>query len=72
MRVWPALNGPFSIPVMPRPQRTFEDDEIIQGFSSHCVLPFLYDQEGEDEAVGAIGREGCLHTEGLPMGGDAS
>lgn len=64
-RVWPVLIGPFSIRVMPRPQRTFDDDEAIPS-NGHfpSVLPHLYDQEGEDEAVGAIGREGCLHTEG--------
>lgn len=49
---------------MSRPQRTFSDDEIIPGYGAHSVLPLLYDQEGEDEAVGAIGREGCLHPDG--------
>ncbi|MEL6466598.1 MAG: hypothetical protein AAFQ58_16665 [Pseudomonadota bacterium] len=50
---------------MSRPQRTFQDDESIPGYSSHAVLPLLYDQEGEDEVVGEIGREGCLHPDGV-------
>lgn len=68
LRVWPVLIGPFSIRVMPRPQRTFDDDEAIPS-NGHfpSVLPHLYDQEGEDEAVGAIGREGCLHTDGTAI-----
>ena len=65
MRVRPVLIGPLFIRVMPRLQRTFDDDEAIPS-NGHfpSVLPHLYDQEGEDEAVGEIGREGCLHTDG--------
>jgi|694.fasta_scaffold00370_25 hypothetical protein len=57
---------------MPRPQRTTPDDEIIPNNGWACsVLLLLYDQDGEDEVVGEIGREGWLHTE-AGMGGDAS
>ncbi len=52
---------------MPRSQRNFSDDEIIHGYATYSVLPFQYDQEGEDEAVGAIEREGCLHPDGAQV-----
>lgn len=67
----PRCAGLFFIRTMSRPQRTFADDEIIPSFSGPCVPPLLYDQDGEDEAVGQIEREGCLHTESV-MGSDAS
>lgn len=52
---------------MSRPPRTFQDDEVIPGrphrFGVPSVLPLLYDQEGEDEAVDEIGRGGHLHSD---------
>jgi len=52
---------------MPRPQCTFSDDEIISPSGwGRSVLPFLYDQEGEDEAIDVIGHGDLLHVEVLP------
>jgi hypothetical protein len=43
---------------MPRRMSFVDDDEPIQGFSSHSVLPWLYDSEGEKSVLNEIAARG--------------